>query len=99
MGSIKKAIQADIEKLQKRLAVIDRIPEDKYSIGTAVVFAFNTGAKRYYVKTEEEGWATVASGSKYVNTLEYWILKSIDESQYFEIYEMRTQPQPIYASE
>jgi leucyl aminopeptidase (aminopeptidase T) len=95
----KEQIQERINTLQKQLVAINRIPEDRFSIGTVLRFSANSNnIKWHIVKTAEESWVKVES-IQTTATLEDWILNATESNVgYFEVYELKVQPQPLYTS-
>lgn len=91
----REEIEGQIAKYQKQLANLNRMPEDRFSIGTMMVFS-SESAKWYIRKVGEEAWTKLNSSTQ--TDLAGWILEAEESNVgYFEVYEMRTQPNPIYA--
>ena len=84
-------------ELQTKLAILNRVPTDSFAFGTVVVFSAATGVRWRFVKTAEETWLNLQVGGE--RTLAEWVLDG-EESEvgYFEVYELRVQPTPLYAS-
>ncbi len=95
---LREDLQAQLAEVQGQLAILDNIPEDTFNFGTVLIYAPATGAKAYYVKTGEEIWTNIKSGL--TNDLASIIFNFKTASiGYFEIYEMRAESAPIYASD
>jgi hypothetical protein len=96
----KSDIQDRIKDLQSRLDILNRVPTDKFSIGTVVVFSSNGGSHWYYLKTGEETWISFNKNLSGVEKdLANWILDGIESNVgYFEVYELKVQPNPFFAS-
>lgn len=102
---VKEDLQAKLDSIQAKLNVVNRVPEDRFSIGTIALFSAATGLKWYYVKIGEESWTSLKgnlpgeglpSGSK---SLAAWILYAVESNiGYFEVYEMKVHPTPFFAS-
>lgn len=90
-------IEAHIAHYQEQLAKLNRMPEDRFNIGTMMVFSAQGGTKWYIRKVAEEAWTKL--NSSHQNDLAGWIFEAEETGSYFEVYEMRTQPQPIYAKD
>ena len=97
MGSKKDDIQKKINSLQAELAILSRVPDDTFSFGTVALFSASSGAKWYYVKTDEESWRSFQRSQ--TETLEYWIDEAINSAVgYFEVYIMTPANKPIFTS-
>lgn len=97
--SQRSEIQAEIASLQVQLGILNRVPTDSFNLGTVVVFAAgNSGSvKWYYNKVAEETWANSATGVE--KDLAGWILETMESNiGYFEVYELKVQPTPFFAS-
>lgn len=89
-------IQAQITNLQAQLAVLNSVPEDTFHFGDVAIFASNT-AKWHYIKVDEEAWRPINGGAE--RPLSEWILNNKDANiGYFEVYIMKPQASPIWAS-
>ncbi|MFY3741602.1 MAG: hypothetical protein HMLIMOIP_002060 [Candidatus Nitrosomirales archaeon] len=90
-------IQEQIADLQSKLDIMNRVPSDTFPFGTVVVFSAASGSKWHYLKTGEETWLNLQ-----VNTakdLASWILTAVESNVgYFEVYELKVQPTPFFAS-
>ena len=95
--TLRDELNAEITEAQRKLAILNSAPSDTFNLGTAVVFSAANGFKWYYVKTSEETWLDLRSGN--AKDLASWILEAKDSAiGYFEVYELRPQPAPVYAS-
>lgn len=94
----KSELEAEIAALEDQLAILSSVGEDTFNIGTIMVFSMaNPVAHWYYAKTAEETWLDVKSGEE--QPLANWILDTVYANVgYFEVYELRAQPLPFYAS-
>lgn len=95
----KQKLQAEIVVLQDKVNILNRAPADTFNFGTVVVFASGQGGrvKWYYVKVAEETWQDMKNNSE--KSLADWILNAHESNiGYFEVYELKPQPAPIYAS-
>lgn len=93
----KAEIQAQITALQVQLGILNSAPSDTFPIGTVVVFSASSGSKWYRVKTAEETWKNLLGAAE--KTLAEWILESMESNiGYFEVYVLKVQETPIFAS-
>lgn len=94
----KSELEEEIAALEAQLAILNSVNEDTFNIGTVMVFSMATPvAHWYYAKTAEETWLDVKNGGE--QPLANWILDTVEANVgYFEVYEMRAQPTPFYAS-
>lgn len=96
--SLRTDLISQIADLQAKLAILNGVAEDTFSFGTVMVFAAGLGGatKWYYHKTQEETWVSDLGEEK---DLASWILVARESNiGYFEVYELRVQPTPFYAS-
>lgn len=92
----RQVLIAQIAALQTRLDILNAVPDDLFSFGTVVVFSAANNVRWYYHKTAEETWTSNTGVEK---DLAAWILTAKESSiGYFEVYELRVQPAPFYAS-
>jgi hypothetical protein len=92
----RQVLIAKIAELQAKLNILNAVPSDTFNFGTVVVFAAANNVKWYYNKTAEETWADSKGVEKDLAT---WILEARESAiGYFEVYELRVQPVPFYAS-
>lgn len=99
MTSLKADLQAQIAVLQSRLAVVNRIPDDTFNFGTVTVFASGAQGKIkwYYAKVAEETWKSLQDGTE--KSISQWVSDAVAANiGYFEVYELRAQPLPWFAS-
>lgn len=93
---LRQEIINQIAALQNKLAVLNSVPEDLFNFGTVVVFA-SPGHKWWRVKTEEETWKDFSTNEE--KSLSEWVLEAKQSNiGYFEVYELKVQPAPFYAS-
>lgn len=100
--ALRDDLLASQTEITRKLAILNSIGEDTFPFGTVMVFNAATGAKWYYVKIAEERWqklGTSAIEGPHQRPLSEWIFYT-EESPigYFEVYELRVQPAPFYAS-
>ncbi len=98
----KAEVQAEIDKLQAKLNKLNRIGNDNFVLGTVLRFAANQNTVKWHIiKVTEELWVYIGSGlagsTTNNGTLEDFILEALDSGVgYFEVYELKTQPNPFY---
>lgn len=94
----REELLSEIAVRQLKLDVLDRAPEDTFTFGTVVVFDAGNGRRTYYAKVNEEAWIKL-NGSPTEKPLNIWILLYVENfNGYFEIYELKPQAVPIFAS-
>jgi hypothetical protein len=92
---IKGELQAQLAETNRQLALINRVGNDNFSIGTIAVFDAPNTNKWYYAKVAEELWENLKGGEQ--KSLADWIFKAEESAiGYFEVYEMNPKPQPFY---
>jgi hypothetical protein len=95
--SRKTEVQAQIASLQTEYTLLNRVPSDAFSFGTIVVFASAT-SKWYYLKVAEETWRSM-QGTTQEKDLASWVAFAYESAiGYFEVYELKVQPTPFFAS-
>lgn len=92
-------LQKQIDKAQAQLNTLERVPEDKFPFGTVAVFSTAEGIKWYIVKVAEEAWRNMLTGNS-TRTLEDHILEAVEneDTEYFEVYILKAESQPFFAS-
>lgn len=94
----KKELEDQIALLQAKLNEFNNTPEDIYPLNTVVVFSFSNQRKIHYSKTAEELWRKLGTGT--TKSLADWIIDTKElDAGYFEVYVLKTEETPIYASE
>lgn len=94
-------IQREIEKLERKLALINRIPEDTFPFGTVALFSANENQTKWFIrKVEEEAWLGLTPTVDAVEkTLADWIMEALEsEIGYFEVRILDVPNHPFFAS-
>lgn len=90
---------AQIAELESELAVVNRVPEDTFNLGTIALFSPAAGPKWYYVKTAEETWRSMQANDSAAGPLVDWVILALDSNiGYFEIYTLAPAANPIFTS-
>jgi predicted DNA-binding protein len=101
MTRLKVILTEQLTTIQGQLSILNGVPEDTFNIGTVVVFAsgLSGAVKWYYVKMAEEVWMRLnGSSSGTGKPLNEWALDAVEAHiGYFEVYELKVQPTPIYS--
>lgn len=98
--SLLTSLQAQKADIEAQIAILTSVGEDVFSFGTIMLFSYQNGAKRYYVKVEEESWEKI-NDVMAARPLREWILLAKEGSgTYFEVHKLSvTDPDhPFYAS-
>lgn len=92
-------LQAQLALIQAKINILQASPSDTFPLGRIALFASNSGNTRwYYVKVAEESWKDL-NNPGITKPLNEWILQARESGVgYFEVYEMRPQASPFYAS-
>jgi hypothetical protein len=105
MPSRKVILQEQLNKIQSKLDILNRVPEDTYPFGTIIRFAANGNAVKWHImKIDEESWIKIGPGFNSSTTVAQstgdWILEAVDSNiGYFEVYVLTVGNAPIYTSE
>lgn len=94
----RERLQIQIDELNGQLAFLNRIPEDKFPIGTILVFSASHAEDWYILKTAEGTWKNFTRNT-ITRSLAEWIEEENNaDVEYFEVYELKVQPTPFFAS-
>jgi len=96
----KADITAQIASLQSELNTLNRVPDDTFNLGTVLVFSANSNSVHWYIrKTGIEAWTSMNLTPTVTKDLSSHIADALESSiGYFEVYELRVQPTPFFAS-
>ncbi len=96
--SLRDNLLAQRAEIDRKLAIIDRVGEDTFPIGTIVIFS-SANEKVHFLKTGEEAWRYMTSSVGTTKQLRDWILDWEDSPVgYFEVYRYTPADTPFYAS-
>jgi hypothetical protein len=102
--SRKTEIQSEIASLQAKLNILNRVGDDTFNLGTVLVFAAKNNTVHWYIrKTNIDTWIsmTTANPTPILSKDLFSFISDALESDigYFEVYELRVQPNPFFTSE
>lgn len=99
--NLRESLLADRDEIDKQIAIIDRVGEDIFPLGTLALFSGQRiEDKWYYIKTGEEAWRSLnPTRNAPTKELREWILETEESSVgYFEIYILNPAATPFYTS-
>ena len=97
--SRKTDITNQIAALQTELAALNRVPDDTFNVGTVLVFASAGNTRHWYIrKTAVNTWMSLTSVPTSGEMLSFISDALESDTGYFEVYELRPQPAPFFAS-
>ncbi len=96
----KTDITAQIASLQSELNTLNRVPDDTFNLGTVLVFSANSNTTHWYIrKTGVEAWTSMNISPPVTKDLSSFVADALESNVgYFEVYELRVQPTPFFAS-
>jgi hypothetical protein len=102
--SRKTEIQSKIANLQAELNILNRVGDDTFNLGTVLVFAAKNNTVHWYIrKTNIDTWIsmTTVNPTPILSKDLFSFISDALESDigYFEVYELRVQPNPFFTSE
>jgi hypothetical protein len=96
--TLRDDLNAELAEVQRKLAIVNRVPDDTYSFGTIAVFADTHAQKWHYLKTGEESWKNMQNNAA-TKPLVDWVFESAQSGVgYFEVYILTVAAVPIFTS-
>lgn len=97
--TLRDELIAERNRIDQKLAILDRVGEDTFNIGAIALFASSAGDKWYYLKEAEEAWRFLNGQTQGAKQLRSWILEAEEANiGYFEVYLLSPANTPFYAS-
>lgn len=96
--NIREELQDQRDEIDRKLAILNRVGEDTFPIGTIALFS-SAQEHGYYRKIAEESWRFMESNTGGTRQLREIILEWEDSPVgYFEIYKLLPEATPFYVS-
>lgn len=93
----RETLQAEIAEANRKLAILDSIPEDTFNFNTVILIS-GPNFKGYWVKTGEESWRNLKTNNQ--KDLASLLFEHVEAHiGYFEVYVLTPGASPIYVND